>query len=416
MDKVGVLNFWSLREKFIEEGFSFWMISCYLFVEYVRPQSIMPALDVLPWGKLFLVLSGVSFMLQKKKVWVKSFVNKPLIWYLILVLVSSAYAIDPDFSRKNWVNYFGWVISFFLIINLVNNRMRFYIFVLIFFAASLKLSIFGSYTWALRGVSFTSWGIKGPPGFFENSGEYAIQMLMFFPLALGFMWASWSRAKLWEKAILVAMVITPILAIMAASSRGAQLALLVQLIFLFRKKIFSAKYVLFALSIGFSALLLLPDEQKDRFKSIGDDKSSRQRMLYIENGVEMIQNNPMLGVGYFNFPIYYTRHYRSDMLFKHAEHPHNLFIQVGSDVGIPGLVVYMLIVFGFFRTANAITVSPEDQLSSSLRDGLVVGVVGFLVAAQFVSVVYYPFFWIALAFVVALKNINDSGVKGGLWP
>ena len=40
-----------------------------------------------------------------------------------------------------------------------------------------------------------------------------------------------------------------------------------------------------------------------------------------------------------------------------------------------------------------------------MSKGLDIGFIGFLIAGQFVSVVYYPFMWIYLALVVATKKI-----------
>jgi len=47
----------------------------------------------------------------------------------------------------------------------------------------------------------------------------------------------------------------------------------------------------------------------------------------------------------------------------------------------------------------------EDDWLSLLSRGLDLNLVGFLLAGQFVSVVYYPFMWITLALSVCLSNI-----------
>jgi O-antigen ligase len=78
---------------------------------------------------------------------------------------------------------------------------------------------------------------------------------------------------------------------------------------------------------------LLPEEQKERFRATGDDKTSQQRLLYWENGWEMMRDHPLDGVGFFNFVPYFERYYSEDMLYKKAELPHNIFIQVGTDAG-----------------------------------------------------------------------------------
>ena len=40
----------ALWQAFRKESLSYWLICFYLFLEYVRPQTIYPAIDVLPWA------------------------------------------------------------------------------------------------------------------------------------------------------------------------------------------------------------------------------------------------------------------------------------------------------------------------------------------------------------------------------
>ena len=45
--------------------------------------------------------------------------------------------------------------------------------------------------------------------------------------------------------------------------------------------------------------------------------------------------------------------------------------------------------------------------------GFDMGLVGYLVAGTFVTVFYYPFFWVQIALIVALSNVvgNKTGVN-----
>ena len=161
-------------------------------------------------------------------------------------------------------------------------------------------------------------------------------------------------------------------------------------------------------------LALLPDEQKARFTEAGNDRTSQQRLLYWRHGVEMVSEHPWLGVGYFNFSKYYETHYAEDMLYEHAQLPHNIFVQVGTDSGVLGLGVYLLIIYSGFRNARTIRElcrAREEswaRLFERMALGLATAAWGFIVAGQFVSVAYYPFLWINLAMTVALRNITEQ--------
>lgn len=402
-------DFYSLKigliwQHFKSESFAFWMICAYLFFEYVRPQSIYPAIDVLPWTQLAVIGALLGCFLDKTVRWVSSSINVLLILFLIVILISSMYAYFPSVSYAKLENYYLWVIIYFLIINIVNTRKRFFIFLCVFLLASFKISLSLAITWAKRGFSFTDWGLSGPPGFFQNSGELAIQMLVFWPIAWAF-----SRSlkpyvgKAWYR-LLMLMPISAIMVILGASSRGGQLALLVQLVVMNYKTVFQPKVFI---SCGLAFFLLwtfLPDEQKERFQTMGEDKTSQQRILYWENGIDMIKEHPVLGVGYFNFAPYFSNYYPGDVLLKRAELPHNIFIQVGTDTGLLGLAVFLgLLLLARRRSILFKTECCEDQPALIGRCANL-SLFGFVVAGQFVTVAYYPFLWIHIALVVALNN------------
>ncbi|WP_428398076.1 O-antigen ligase family protein [Marinobacter salarius] len=401
------LNFGAIWHYFKSETLAFWMICVYLFLEYVRPQSIYPALDFLPWTQIAVLGALAGCFLDKSVRWVSSSINVWLILFFIAILFSSFFAYWPEVSYGQLQNFYTWFIIYFLVINIVNTEKRFFIFLCIFFLASFKLSLSLSITWAKRGFSFTDWGLKGPPGFFENSGELAIQMLVFWPLA----WAFAAHLKPYIKSVkyytIMLMPITAIMVILGASSRGAQLALVVQLIALNYRSIFKPKVIVSCVIIFSVLWVVLPQEQKDRFQVAGDDRTSQQRLLYWENGIKMIQEYPVLGVGYFNYAPYYEVFYPEDMLYEKAQLPHNIFIQVGTDAGLFGLLVYFSLMLVAFRKASKldhVSVS-ENHFGHKISTGFNLCLLGFVVAGQFVTVGYYPFFWIHIALLVSMTNI-----------
>lgn len=405
-------DFYSLKmgtiwRYFKGESFAFWMICAYLFFEYVRPQSIYPAIDFLPWTQLTVIGALLGCFSDRTVRWVSSSVNILLILFLIVILLSSVFAYFPSVSYANLDKYYLWVIIYFLIINIVNTKKRFFIFLCVFLVASFKLSLSLAISWAKRGFSFTDWGLSGPPGFFQNSGELAIQMLIFWPIAWAFthsMKPYVGRKWYW---LMILMPITAIMVILGSSSRGGQLALMIQLLVMNYRSIFRPK-VLLACGLAFTMIwAILPEEQKIRFDEMGDDKSSQQRLLYWENGIKMIEDHPILGVGYFNFSGYYERYYREDMLYSFAQLPHNIFIQVGTDAGYVGIIIYVLILIIGVKKSKLSNKNCDEKykILNELGPCFRLSLIGFLVAGQFVSVVYYPFLWIHLALVVSFSNI-----------
>lgn len=402
-------DFYSLKigliwRYFKGESFAFWMICFYLIIEYVRPQLIFPALDFFDWAKLALIGALVGAFSDKTVRWVSSSINVLLILFLLIIILSSVLAYFPSVSYAHLKDYYLWVIIYFLIINIVNNRKRFFIFLSIFLIASFKLSLSLSIVWAKRGFSFTTWGLMGPPGFFQNSGGLSIQMLVFWPIAWIFVHCLKPYiSKRWYW-FLMLMPITAIMVILGASSRGAQLALIVQLIAANYKSILKPKALI---SIGVAFVLiwtLMPDAQKSRFDTMGKDKTSEQRLLYWKDGIKMIKKYPILGVGYFNFPPYLAEFYPDDLLYKNAQLPHNLFIQVGTDTGLAGTFLLILLLVTAFRKAQTFRAIGCEKSQRQIGTYANLSLIGFFVASQFVTVLYYPYFWIHLALLISMRN------------
>jgi len=401
------LNLKSLWEYFKQENYSFWAACGYLFFQYVRPQSIFPSIDILPWSKIFIVLAIVGWFSGKRSRWVSVTTSKWMVSYLIVIIIASLLAFNSDVSWNHFMDFFEWFLVYFIVINIVNSEKRLFVFLLIFVFATYKMSFFGARTWAMRGFSFESWGIQGPSGPFENSGEFSVQMLMMLPIAyrLTASIKPWlTRSKYW---LMLGAPATAALTIAGASSRGSQISMLVQAYHTFLRGKLGFKPIVIAAVLLTVLYNLIPPEQMNRFQSAGEDDNSRQRLIYWKRGAEMIQDHPIFGVGYFNFVPYFNAHYLSDIRGT-AELPHNIFVQVGTDAGIVGLGVYLAIIVSTFRATRAIRLRLKDQTEFWLYNisyGYDAAMVGFLIAGQFVTIGYYPFMWVNLAFVAATKNI-----------
>jgi len=399
---------------FKTESFAFWMICSYLFFEYVRPHSIIKGLDILPWTQITIVLAGLFWIVESSRgKRITTGANFLMVLFFVVILLSSVTAYKSSVAYEMLANFYTWLIIFFLIQVVVTSEKRFLIFLFIFMVASFKLSWFGATTWAMRGFSFTSWGIRGPPGFFTNSGELAAQMCVFFGISYYFYEAVKHFLSGWMLRAVALMPITAAMTIMAASSRGAQVALAVQAYFIFLHGKVSLRSIVSIVVVSGLLYFMLPAEQLERFQSAGDDTTSIQRLLYWGHGWDMMLEYPFLGVGYFNFPTYYNDHFSYDLFYESAQLPHNIFVQVGADLGLSGLLVYFLLVWQGFKIPATVRKrlahhGKPDDWRIPISKGLGVGFLGFLIAGQFVSIVYYPYMWVHLALCCALLNTTAS--------
>lgn len=408
------LKIGAIWKAFTADNFAFWMCCAYLFFEYVRPQAIWPIFYIYPyWARTFILLAFVGWVLDNKKQFVWTKITTGIFLLQLVIIISSMNAYWPEISWSKFMDYFNWVVVFFILTQTVTNRRRVYILFLIFLVASFKLSLYGARTFALRGFSYASWGVAGPEGYFQNPGELAVQMVVFAPIALYFTIGIKSYLKRWQMFVMYLMPITAVLTNIAANSRGAQLALAVQLVVMIGMAKQRFKTLLALAIVGYVGLQLLPPEQMARFEVAGDDATSIQRTLYWEHGWQMVKDHPVFGIGYFNFSQYYTTYHFDDIVLDmlerrgQAELPHNIFIQVGTDTGFVGLAIFIaLMAFSIWRMfkLQKEAEAKGDPFFLNLSKGMSVAIIGYIVAGQFVTIAYYPYLWIHLVFVTAMDT------------
>lgn len=386
----------------------FWGLCIYFFFEYVRPQSIYPAIDVIPWSQITLLFTLVTVFFDRSVKWTSNVENKLFIIFALIVILSGIFAFRPELSWEGRNVMLSWFLAYFLVISIVNTEKRLFLFTLAYLLYSFKMSQHGFFSWAGRGFSFADWGLIGASGWFENSGEFAIQMLVFGSMSAAFVFAlkdHWGRYKRW---FFYFMPFTAAMSVAGASSRGAQLALAVIAVATLLKAKAGLRVLVPLLLVSATLYYLLPDEQKQRFEVMGEDKTSVQRLEYWKFGLKVIDDHPVIGIGYHNWWQYY---YHSGEARGWAMDPHNIFIQAGAELGYMGLVCFSLMAL-FMFIVNARTRRIAKKLNNNflyyMAHGLDAGLLGYLVAGFFVTVLYYPFFWIQMAMTVAVYSVTSK--------
>lgn len=366
-----------------------------------------PVLDFLPWGQLSIILCVISVFATNSKANGFSAINKLFVIMTILVILSAVFAWSTDASLKHWTTYTSWVLMYFCIISILTTPNRILLFVIFFAIINFKLSQHGTRTFAMRGFSFVSFGLSGPPGWFKNSGEFAMQMVIIFSMTLPVIIA----AKKHIDSILrwrVLLILFPgfaALTVIGSSSRGGQLALLVvTFIYFIKAKNFIRNIVILSIVLA-AGYHFLPEEQLQRFNSAGKDETSQLRLTHWKHAQETIKEYP-LGIGYNNWATYYGFQYDPDKIEK----IHNTVLQAYVELGIPGGSLFLLMLIVTLKM-NANTkkemANIEDAHAESMAaiaTGINLGLIGTFVAAFFMSVLYYPPFWLAFALTSALRT------------
>ena len=164
---------------------------------------------------------------------------------------------------------------------------------------------------------------------------------------------------------------------------------------------------------------VLPDAVINRFASIGNlgDSSTSYRVYIWMGTLAMLKDYWMCGIGPGDaaFNLVYPKYSYSGIVAPHA---HNLFLQIVCDAGVVALVVFVLLLFHYFRDLCAAFCREKDLFSRLYQTAAVSGIAGFLVQAM----TDYSFYnyrvlllfwaWLALGALLARRGqLPERGLK-----
>ena len=340
------LKFKSLLSSFNNQHMSFKFLCIYMFFEYVRPQALYPAFDILPWAQLSLLLSLGTLFFDRTLIKTSNKMNQLFGLFCIVIVISSIMAYNPTLAWDYRNTMLGWLIVYFIITKSINSEARLILFVLAYCLFNLKMGQHGAISWISRGFTFRTYGLIGAPGWFKNSGEFAIQMLIFGSLAFALAYTLKDYLGRNKKLLLFAAASTGYITVIGASSRGSQIGLAAIALWLLAKQKNGLKGIIVLSALSLLLYYLIPDEQIQRFTQMGDDDTSLQRLAYWEVGLEVIKDNPIFGVGYNNWMPYVSYLYPDGLgVMGKVQQPHNIYIQAASELGIIGLICMIWVIY-----------------------------------------------------------------------
>lgn len=172
--------------------------------------------------------------------------------------------------------------------------------------------------------------------------------------------------------------------------------------------------VVTALTVLYVAALA-PPILRDRIANPGDG-SGRADIWRV--GVEMVKANPVLGVGAGNFKARSPEYVleaglirRSDLIVDRPRVTHNIYLQVLSQLGIVGLVLFL----GIVASALAATVlaarefaRQKDEQMELIARAVFVALCGMLAAGFFGSWLFSKALWLLLAIGTALLALSRN--------
>lgn len=400
--KVGAL--WRLLWT---QSAAMWFIQLYILLEYVRPQTIYPWIDVAPWSQIALIGATLFVLVEGRVAFAANRLWFAVILFSLIIVASflTAYDVGSSWQAKDiWLN---WLLLMLIVGGGIKDRRELILLLLAFGLWNLKMTQHGVRGWISIGFAFRAIGIGGAPGWFQNSGEFGIQMCIFLPLVAYFTYGLWPRLGKKARYFLVAVAGSALFSIVASSSRGALVGAAGVGVWAIWRNPQRVKALFLIAVTGVAIWAMVPEESKSRFREMGDDKSSTTRLTYWKHGIEIANKHPVLGIGYKNWMPYYTTHYN-----PRGQLPHNFAIEAVSELGYVGLLALVWIFVEYFRATAGVrrrtnqSSADPDRLLWSLALGMDGAMIGFIISGSFVSVLYYPYIWMNVAMVLALVRVE----------
>lgn len=402
-------------------------VVAYFVFEYARLSAMFPALQALQFGKVIVIPTLVIWLVRKVISRDRSFVNDRVyalfgIW-IALGLFSCLGAYSPDAAFMGTIDLLKWCVTVFLIVNLVDTLPKFQTIIWVCLLLNFKLSQFQlrAFNAGFESVSptysdfYISQGVGGGGGYFGNATDFGLAMAVVVPLAF-FLAQSVKHWALKGTAILFTLAFSA--SVLRSGSRGAAVALFaIAIIYVLRSR---HRFASGLLVVAFLATFWVaaPDAWTNRFvaaKNPNQDGTSKQRLDLWDASMRMVADHPLTGVGMNNFGQAFVSEYRPPN-YRGAFATHNIYLQAASELGVVAPFIVVGLIFLVLRR-NWDT-RRQMQLRGLHSDwvwnfsvALDLSLIAYAIGGFFLTVLYYPHFYVIIALSLSLNNIGRKLVQ-----
>ena len=308
----------------------------------------MPALKQGRWRSLMDGLMKISLLL-----------------YLIWVILSFFYSQTATFGfTEVLMTISGGLLFFSLRTHFLKSS-----FIYSFLSFLLVISSFFGYIFYFTSHHNRDFGLFFNPAFKTDAwpNAFALFILFLWPLLFSFCWNA--KKWIWPKTSALALVFASLI---LSFSRAGLLVFIFQIIILVltglyfffikkehiftRKKLLAIVFCLIAtIALVFGAQYgrqiifsktTLSFADKAQFKNGEENTSIGERIDFIKGGLQLAIRQPLFGYGPMSFSYVY-RSIQTDWLAI-ADHPHNIFIKIAVESGIPGALFFFLFLLFLF--------------------------------------------------------------------
>ena len=232
-------------------------------------------------------------------------------------------------------------------------------------------------------------------GIFDVPGVFAVIFTTALPFCIQYIakaYPAWIR-------MLATFVVAPmlLLGLYYTGSRGGMLAgaAIVGMYVLTKTRLSIPKLIAVA-SLAFVVLMLAPSYLTDTRDSSG---SAQNRISMWAEGIEMVQQNPVFGIGRLQFG-----NYTGSLV------AHNSAVEIMGETGVPGFFCWVGIIYLGLRNLVLRGREASDPRERGLLLALGISLLGYGVSSMFVTLEYETFYCL-IALTAAVANWTSAAPR-----
>jgi O-antigen ligase len=329
--------------------------------------------------------------------------------YVALAVISYV-TMNDEINFRDLVGIFLSQFLFFIaVMILVDSRERLQNTLLVLAASLGIISLYLIREWAanvpIYGFGYRPGWVAGDANMFCASALVALP-LMFFSLT--------HAERAWQRAGIISCLAVTLVAFILASSRGGFLGVIAM--FLWQLRTSRRRLGIIAIcAVVLLVCLVSPYSPLDRLlkPTESDTESSNIRLQLWSVSGKIFADHPIFGVGLLNFPKYMHRYLPPGVDLDFVV-PHSTYLEAAVETGATGLLVFLSVI-GFSLLAlermRHLAIAAGDAYFSALTGAVGSGLIGFAVAALFLSAKHAKLFWFAVFLSACIQPLLAEAVS-----
>ena len=344
---------------------------------------ILPTMAVLAISLVCIATLALAFGCDRERRLVYSPINKFILLFALIYIVATFTSVTVSGSLFGGALTTLFVLFTIVIQNSVTTRRQFDALIYAFVISGAVVSAYGVYQYVFGVTGASAWidstmfsgiGVRvystlGNPNVLS---EYLLLAIPFAGACA--LTAKGAVKKLFFTGCLGAMLLCMVLTFARGGWLGLIIAAAIFLVMLDRR------FIIVGIVMLIIMYFALPDVILKRFLSIGNvkDSSTSYRVSIWLATITMLRDYWFTGIGpgtaAFNkiYPFY-------SFNTVSAPHSHNLYLQVMCETGVSGIVIFLTLLFSYFRNLCAAISKEADRSSKILQIAAISSVIGFLV-------------------------------------